>query len=140
MSITLNPYLGFRGEARAALEFYASVLGGTPAISTYAESGMPHAPEQADAVMHGRLDIPGGPTLMAADAPSGTDVPSESSVAISLSGGPADGETLRRWYAGLSAGGTNVLPLAKAPWGDEFGMCTDRFGTGWMVNIAGAEG
>jgi PhnB protein len=22
-------------------------------------------------------------------------------------------------------------------WGDEFGMCTDRFGTAWMVNIAG---
>jgi PhnB protein len=22
----------------------------------------------------------------------------------------------------------------KAPWGDTFGMCVDRFGTSWMVN------
>jgi len=24
-------------------------------------------------------------------------------------------------------------------WGDEFGMCTDQFGIGWMVNIAGDQ-
>jgi PhnB protein len=30
------------------------------------------------------------------------------------------------------------MPLEVAPWGDAFGMCTDRFGVSWMVNIAGA--
>ncbi|WP_136518269.1 VOC family protein [Cellulomonas sp.] len=137
MAITLNPYLGFRGQAREALEFYASVLGGTPVISTFAESGVAEA---GDGVMHGQLDVPGGLTLMASDAPPEMQVPSESSVAVSLSGGPEDADTLRRWYEGLSAGGTNVLPLERAPWGDEFGMFTDRFGTNWMVNIAGAQG
>ena len=29
------------------------------------------------------------------------------------------------------------MPLERAPWGDSFGMCTDRFGVNWMVNIAG---
>ena len=29
------------------------------------------------------------------------------------------------------------MPLEKQMWGDEFGMCTDRFGVAWMVNIAG---
>ena len=29
------------------------------------------------------------------------------------------------------------MPLAKADWGDQFGMLTDKFGVGWMVNIAG---
>ena len=29
------------------------------------------------------------------------------------------------------------MPLEKQMWGDEFGMCTDRFGVQWMVNIAG---
>jgi uncharacterized glyoxalase superfamily protein PhnB len=24
-------------------------------------------------------------------------------------------------------------------WGDSFGMCTDQFGVGWMVNIAGPQ-
>lgn len=36
----------------------------------------------------------------------------------------------------MMCGGTVVEPLAKAPWGDHFGMCVDRFGTSWMVNIA----
>jgi PhnB protein len=29
-------------------------------------------------------------------------------------------------------------PLEKQGWGDEFGMLTDRFGVGWMVNISAA--
>jgi PhnB protein len=32
-----------------------------------------------------------------------------------------------------------VMPLAKAPWGDTFGMCTDKFGVQWMVNITPAK-
>ena len=135
MAVTLNPYLGFRDRAREALSFYASVLGGTPRLTTFAEGGIPHDPAQADSIMHGELAIPGGLTLMASDAPTDMDVPTGSSVTICLSGGPEDAETLRGWYAGLSSDGTNVLPLATAPWGDEFGMFTDRFGTSWMVSI-----
>ncbi|NUS17689.1 MAG: VOC family protein, partial [Streptomyces sp.] len=29
-----------------------------------------------------------------------------------------------------------TVPLDKQMWGDVFGMCTDRFGVTWMVNIA----
>jgi PhnB protein len=32
-----------------------------------------------------------------------------------------------------------LLHLANAPWGDTFGMCTDKFGVQWMVNIAPAK-
>jgi len=28
------------------------------------------------------------------------------------------------------------MPLTKAAWGDTFGMLTDMFGIGWLVNIA----
>jgi PhnB protein len=31
------------------------------------------------------------------------------------------------------------MPLGAAPWGDTFGMFTDRFGISWLVNIAGPE-
>jgi len=27
------------------------------------------------------------------------------------------------------------MPLANAPWGPYFGMCTDRFGVQWMVSL-----
>jgi PhnB protein len=30
------------------------------------------------------------------------------------------------------------MPLNQAPWGDVFGMCVDRFGIQWLVNIAGS--
>jgi PhnB protein len=31
------------------------------------------------------------------------------------------------------------MPLMKAPWGDTFGMLTDKFDVQWLVNIAGAK-
>ena len=27
------------------------------------------------------------------------------------------------------------MPLEKAAWGDTFGMCVDKFGVSWMVNV-----
>lgn len=30
------------------------------------------------------------------------------------------------------------MPLEQAMWGDIFGMCTDKFGIRWMVNIGNA--
>jgi len=54
-------------------------------------------------------------------------------ISVSLSG--TDEAELRGYFERLSDGGTVVLPLEKAPWGDSFGMCRDRFGVTWMVNI-----
>ena len=59
-------------------------------------------------------------TLMAADVPD--------AMPVSANGTPT-----------LSGQDDTVgVPLEKAPWGDAFGMCTDRFGVAWMINIAGA--
>lgn len=30
-----------------------------------------------------------------------------------------------------------MVPLEKQMWGDVFGMCTDRFGITWLVDITG---
>ncbi|HEX5622489.1 MAG TPA: hypothetical protein VFX51_28955 [Solirubrobacteraceae bacterium] len=51
---------------------------------------------------------------------------------MSLSG--EDEGVLRGYFDKLADGGQVVMPLEKAPWGDTFGMCVDRFGTNWMVN------
>jgi PhnB protein len=37
----------------------------------------------------------------------------------------------------LSSGGAVRMPLANAPWGPYFGMCTDRFGVQWMISLPG---
>ena len=131
MASRLNPYVQFGTEARDALAFYASVLGGEPTTMTFGAMGST-GPE-AELLMHGMLETPAGFTLMAADTPPGMERQEGSSIAISLSGDDAD--DLRRWFAGLAEGGTVVTPLETQVWGDEFGMLVDRFGVSWMVNI-----
>lgn len=75
---------------------------------------------------------------MASDAPEGMALTVGSNISVSLSGDDAD--ELRRCFTGLAEGGTVTVPLEKQMWGDEFGMCTDRFGVAWMVNISRPAG
>lgn len=132
----LNPYLGFQDSARAALEFYRDVFGGNLTISTFGDMGDKEAPG-AELVMHGLLETAKGFTLMAADTPPGMEYHPGSSISVSLSGD--DAEELRGYWDGLSAGGRVTVPLEKQMWGDEFGMCVDRFGISWMVNIGAPQ-
>ena len=136
MTSQLNPYISFAGNAREALEFYNGVLGGTLTLSTFGEFGAPDAPE-ADKIMHGMLVTDGGLALMAADTPPGMEHNPGDNIAVSLSGDDAD--DLRGYWEKLSSAGAVTMPLEKQVWGDEFGMCTDQFGIGWMVNIAGQQ-
>ncbi len=131
MVARLNPYIGFRGMAREALEFYQSVFGGDLEIMTFGEMGDPDGPE-AQLVMHGRLETPQGFTLMAADAPDKMGLASETFVTISLSG---DDPQLREFWSKLSDGGNVDVPFEKQMWGDEFGECTDKFGVRWSVDL-----
>lgn len=136
MSVLLNPYISFDGNAREAIEFYRSVFGGELNVMTFGDMpGVPTGPDEADKVMHAMLTGSNGIVLMAADVPEGMDYqPFNGS--ISLSGDDEAG--LRGYWDKLVDGGTIGEPLAKAPWGDTFGMCVDRFGIAWMVNIAGS--
>ena len=137
MATTLNPYLNFRDGTREVMQFYASVFGGELTLSTFADmGGMGQDESEQGKVMHSQLVTENGMTLMAADVPASMELSPNGT--ISLSG---DDETeLRGYWDGLSAGGTPVVPLEKAPWGDTFGMLVDRFGITWMVNIAGSAG
>ena len=134
MATLLNPYLSFDGDARDALETYKGVFVGELTVSTFGDMGQTDEGLK-DKVMHSQLETPAGFTLMASDTPPGMDYSPGSAISVSLSGD--DRDELRGYWEKLSASGTVSLPLEKQMWGDEFGMCTDRFGTAWMVNIAG---
>lgn len=137
MGTQLNPYLSFRGNAMEAMEFYRSVFGGELTSSTFADFHATEDPAEKDKVMHARLATPGGLTLMASDTPDQMEYTPGSSISISLSG--EDEAELRRSWEGLTKGGTVIVPLGPAPWGDTFGMCTDKFGVNWMVDIGAAS-
>lgn len=135
MATRLNPYISFKDNAREAMEFYSSVFGGELAVNTFGEYG--DTGPSADKVMHSQLETPSGYTIMGADTPEGMPYEPGTNITVSLSGDDAD--ELRGYWDKLSDGGTVTMPLEKQMWGDEFGMVTDRFGIGWLVNIAGDQ-
>jgi PhnB protein len=135
MSHRLNPYLGFRDNARQAMEFYQSVFGGELTLSTFGEMNASEDPAEQDRVMHSMLETPTGLTLMAADTPNHMEYTPGTAISVSLSGD--DDAALRGYWDKLAATGTVAVPLEQAPWGDSFGMCTDQFGVAWLVNISG---
>jgi PhnB protein len=136
MTSQLNPYLNFNGNARDAMQFYASVFGGDLTITTFAELGT-DGPD-ADRIMHAMLRTKNGYTIMGADTPSTMEFQPMSGSSVSISGDDADATALRGYWQKLSAGGTTTMPMQKQAWGDEFGMCIDKFGVPWMVDIGAA--
>ncbi|MCI4658782.1 VOC family protein [Cryobacterium zhongshanensis] len=132
---SLNLYLSFRDSARAAMDLYESVFGGTVTRSTFADFHASEDPAEGEKIMHSALTTDSGMVLMAADTPNSMELTPGSNFSVSLSGD--DEAELTGYFEKLSAGGTVVQPLAKAPWGDSFGMLVDPFGVNWLVNIAG---
>ena len=133
MSVMLNPYLNFRDETRAAMEFYRGVFGGELRINTFKEYQASQDPSEDDKVMHSQLEGDDGIVFMAADTPNSMEYQPGTNFNMSLSGD--DEGTLRGYFDRLGDGGTVVMPLEKAPWGDTFGMVVDRFGVRWLVNV-----
>jgi PhnB protein len=135
MTTRLNPYLGFRDTAREAMDFYQSVFGGELTRSTFGEFQASDDPAEQDKIMHSMLITDNGLALMASDTPNSMEHTVGTNYSVSLSGD--DEAELRGYWDKLSTGGNVTMPLNQAPWGDAFGMCVDKFGVRWLVNIAG---
>jgi len=137
MTIVFNPYINFKDNTRAAMEFYKSIFGGTLNLSTFKDGGMPHDPSEDEKIMHADFEGDNGVHFMASDTPNSMPYTEGANMGLSVSGD--DEETLKGFWEKLSEGGKVTMPLDKAPWGDMFGMLTDKFGINWMVNIAGQK-
>ncbi len=141
MAVRLNSYINFNGNAAEAVDFYASVFGGTVDMDTFRsftertpDSGMPVDPADMDKVMHAYIKGDHGIELMISDVAAGMQpVTAGSQVTLTLNGD--DVAILKGYWDKLSEGGTITMPLNKAPWGDEFGLVTDKFGISWMFDI-----
>jgi PhnB protein len=133
MDSTLNPYLNFNGNAKEAMRFYQSVLGGKLEMQTFGEAKMAQAPEEKDLIVHATLKS-GEMTIMASDVHPSMKMTVGDNVHMSISGG--DAKELTSVFDLFAKGGKVDMPLAKQFWGDTFGMVTDKFGVHWMVNVA----
>ena len=137
MQSRIDPYLSFKDNTREAMEFYKSVFGGKLTISTFKDFGASQDPADDNKIMHSMLEAENGISFMAADTPTGMEYRPGTNMSMALSGD--DESELTAYFEKLSQGGKVLEPLAKAPWGDSFGMIADKYGIVWMVNIAGAK-
>lgn len=141
MTVKLNSYINFNGNAKEAMEFYKSIFGGkifSDTFESFASDEMPVAEEDKHKIMHAYLKGDNGIELMASDTPSTLPYADGSRITLTLNGD--DEATLRSYWDKLAEGGKITVPLEKAPWGDVFGMLTDKFGVNWMVDIGPVQG
>ena len=131
--MAFNPYLYFGGNCREAFTRYQEIFGGQldilPMSDAPAEMAVPA--EQADLIMHAALTSDGH-LLMASDDPSGSTGPMRG---IHVNYTVADVAEAERVFEALAEGGEVTMPMAETFWAPRFGMCVDRFGTPWMVNV-----
>ncbi len=134
MSVTTTTHLNFRGDARAALEFYQSVFGGHLAVVTYKDAGNVQEEAEADQVMWGQVLAENGFHVMAYDVPSRMAYDQgENSFFVSLRGETV--EEVAGYWGKLSDGATVVIPMGPAGWAPAYGMVRDRFGIVWVVDV-----
>jgi PhnB protein len=149
MSITTTTHLNFTGQARAALEFYQSVFGGSITIASYGDFGMPADAPGAQNVVFGQVESDSGFRVMAYDIPgqAGAATPGETrrENGVTLTDRPffvsVRGETLAEveaYWSALSVGASIVEPLAASAWSPGFGMLTDSFGVTWILDVEAA--
>lgn len=132
----ITTHLGFNGNCREAFEMYERVLGGKIVFSmTFGESPMAtqFPAELHSRIIHIALQTDGG-LIQGADSPHGEAVnPAGFCVCVATK----DAAEAARVFKGLSDGGKVQMEMQKTFWSPAFGMCTDKFGTPWMVNTDG---
>lgn len=139
MTVTTTTHLNFRGQAREALDLYASIFGGHVLAVTYGDAHVDTDAAVADQLMWGGFDAPNGLRLMAFDVPPGRPFSrGEDSVFVAVrADDPAE---ITRCFDVLADGGTVRTPLGPAPWGSPlYGMLDDPFGITWIVEATPAQ-
>jgi PhnB protein len=134
MTINTTPHLNFRGDARAALEFYQSVFGGQLAAVSYADAQAVTDPSEADQIMWGQVAAENGFRVMAYDVPSHTAY-DPGVIPVFVSVRSTDAAEIADHWARLVEGSTVVVPLAEAQWAPLYGMLKDAFGVTWVLDV-----
>lgn len=135
--MAFHPYLFFSGTCREAFTRYHEIFGGELEMMSFADmpEGEDGPTDQPDLIMHVAL-MAGDALLMGSDDPTGDGGPMKG---VSINCTLDDVAEAERVFAALADGGEVTMPLTATFWAPMFGMCTDRFGTPWMVNVDAPE-
>jgi PhnB protein len=135
----IEPYVFFDGRTRGSARLLQAAPSAreTTMLMRYNRSpdlrpGM-LPPGSENKVMHASMKI-GDATVMCSDggcAASSRSTASRSRLQRERRGGSRSRRSRRS-----SQGGQVTMPLGKTFFSPRFGMCTDKFGVGWMVIVA----
>jgi PhnB protein len=133
--MAFRPYLAFAGNCREAFTRYQKIFGGELVLLTPADAPADDAPPadtRSDIIMHAALTSPNG-LLMGADDMSGSFQGSVDGMCVNYA--TADSAQAKEVFDALSEAGQVQMPLGETFFSPAFGICTDRFGTPWMVMV-----
>jgi PhnB protein len=134
MTINTTAHLNFRGDARAALEFYSSVFGGQPVIVTHAQAYGTTDPAETELVSWGQVETAEGFRIMAFDVPSAREY-AAGVIPFFVSVRGTDAAEISTYWPKLIEGGNVIAPLAASAWSPLYGMVEDRFGVTWVLDV-----
>ena len=130
--MAFRPYLFFGGNCREAFTRYQEIFGGELTLLSMKDvPGGDQAPaDQADSIIHAAIVI-GDDVLMASDDPVADPFGPVQGMMVSYDA--PDLADANRVFDALSEGGEVSQKLEPTFFSEAFGMCTDRFGTPWMI-------
>jgi PhnB protein len=130
--MAFRPYLFFGGNCREAMTRYQEIFGGELMLMTMkdAPGDEPPPPDKADLIIHAGLTF-GDDVLMASDDAMDEDFGPVHGMMVSYDA--TDVADANRVFDALADGGDVSQPIIPTFFSDAFGLCTDRFGTPWMV-------
>jgi len=129
--MAFRPYLFFGGNCRQAFTRYQEIFGGDLTLMSMKDVPGEEPPaDQADLIIHAALTV-GDDLLMASDEPMSQSFGPVQGMMVSYDA--ADVGEAKRVFDALADGGSVTQELLPTFFSDAFGMCTDRFGTPWMV-------
>ncbi len=135
--MSLSTYLYFDGQCGEAFEFYKSVFGGEFAVLQTFGDGPPEmgvGDDEKGRIMHVSLPV-GDSVLMGSDTVSSFGDPAKSGNNFAISFSPKTKAEADNVISKLAAGGEVTMDMNETFWGSYFGMCMDKFGVHWMLNL-----
>jgi predicted 3-demethylubiquinone-9 3-methyltransferase (glyoxalase superfamily) len=131
MARQIVPFLMFTGDAERAMTFYTSLFhdGHIVDIRHVGSEG----PGAAGTVQRARFSL-AGQEFLCTDSPPVHAFSFTPSFSVWIE---TESEyEIRRLYAALGDGGTELMPLGSYGFSRVFGWINDRFGVSWQLNLA----
>ena len=129
--MAFRPYLFFGGNCRDAFTRYKEIFGGELTLLSRKDvPGEDPAPDKADMIIHAALAL-GDEMLMGSDDPMNPNFGPVQGMMVTFDAPSVD--EARRVFGALIEGGTVTQELIPTFFSEAFAMCTDRFGTPWMI-------